>query len=1016
MEKLKKRIKKAVNQFKASIIESWYMFCWNHFPLKEKSILLQSRYGDDLGGNIFYLLKELSQNYRDYTLYLSYKKATKEKYVSYLRKYEIKNVHLVCLHHFSYWRLLATCKYLINDVTFHARFIKRDGQRYLNTWHGTPLKKMGYEEAQSNYAAGNMQRNFLACDYLLCPNTYMTELMVRAYSLKNLFRGKILNEGYPRNAIFFDKARAVEVRRELGIENRQVIMYMPTWRGNSGTNKSKDYIEQLEIYLNELDQKLTDTQLFFVKLHPFVTAAIDLNKYTHIKALPQEYETYDFLNAADCLVSDYSSIMFDFACSGKNIVLFNYDEEDYLRDRGIYIDMMSLPFSKAQNVDALLSAIEKTPKYLNDQFMGGIVEFENPKAAQRICEQFLYNIDLCKTVTLSDNGKENVFIYIELLTNGITSAAFSLLNSIDVKQRNYFCVFNKSQAASNKEKLFNIPNGVGISSLDSYDYTLLELFASFFYFILNVDNGFIRRYIDRHFNRMFLKYYGQVRHDVFIQFVGYGRNPINLFRCAPRKFIFVHNNMKEELAKKKNQHVPTLLRAYRCYDKVAGVSHISTAIACELSEGAKTFCKEFSSYDCTEALRKAQEEIALAPDSDYITNYPGDIQDFLDTDAPKFISLGEHKSDKDYVKLLEAFNMYRENIHQATRLILIDKSETLSNEIFNYARKLHCDHNICIIKALSNPYPIIKKCDLLICFANQDRVLPVSILGAICLGVPVLSTDFTGAHNFFDKLGGGIVTSPSSQALYGGMLEYNNGNLKTLNIGQEGYPRLASTYIDCVLALFGKKYNIVHNCFDALSVKRKGDLPLTLDANTDYVTSCPGGITEILQTTAPKFVTVGRFSPEKQHKRLIQAFNLYWQNINQNARLIIIGGYGAAYNSTVKFARQLPSYGNICIIRSLSNPFSILKQCNLFILPSSHEGLPVVFFEADCFSLPILSTNIDGSRELLTTYGGGLLVEQSVEAIYEGMLEFDKGNIKPLNIDMDIYNNKCLAEFDALFD
>ena len=78
--------------------------------------------------------------------------------------------------------------------------------------------------------------------------------------------------------------------------------------------------------------------------------------------------------------------------------------------------------------------------------------------------------------------------------------------------------------------------------------------------------------------------------------------------------------------------------------------------------------------------------------------------------------------------------------------------------------------------------------------------------------------------------------------------------------------------------------------------------------------------------------------------------------------------------------------------------------------------MPVVFFEADCLGKPILSTALDGPRELFGTYGGGLLVNQSVEALYEGMLEFDKGNIKPLNIDMEAYNQKCIAEFESLFD
>ena len=94
----------------------------------------------------------------------------------------------------------------------------------------------------------------------------------------------------------------------------------------------------------------------------------------------------------------------------------------------------------------------------------------------------------------------------------------------------------------------------------------------------------------------------------------------------------------------------------------------------------------------------------------------------------------------------------------------------------------------------------------------------------------------------------------------------------------------------------------------------------------------------------------------------------------------------------------------------------ILNKCDLFILSSSNEGLPVVFFEADCLNKPILSTDIDGPHEFLTEYKGGLLVEESTEALYQGMLAFDKGVIRTLKIDMRKYNEKCIKEFEQLFE
>lgn len=800
MPQIFKKLKWYKTQLKNASVTSWYVFCRDTFPLKEKSILLQSRYGDDLGGNIFYILKELTQNYREYKLYLAYKDKTVAKYRALLSRYGIKNVHLVELHRAEYWYLLATCKYLINDVTFHTAFIKRQGQIYLNTWHGTPLKKMGLEEEESGYLFGNMQRNFLASDYFLCPSQYMTDLMVRAYSLNHLFRGEIVNEGYPRNAIFFDEVRRNKLRNELGLENCQIIVYMPTWRGNSNVNKSKQYTAELKKYFDELDVKLDDHQVFFVKLHPLVSSALDLSEYRHIKSAPTGYETYDFLNAADCLVSDYSSVMFDFACSGRDIILFTYDEEEYLRDRGLYISVSELPFKRVQNVEQLVYALrEGGLNYKRDAFIQGIVEHENKDAIKHLCDKLLKGMNNCKSQKLCDNRKPNVFIYIDtMIKNGITSAVFNLINSIDIAKRNYYFVFREEGAKDNKERLREVPEGVGIMSLGTVERTTCELFANFLYYKKNKKNAWIHHYLNKCYKRAFEKYYGNVRKDVFVQFVGYGRDPLHIFLQAKKKFVFVHNDMKKELKKGSVQHENTLIECYQNYDKVLGVSESSSRVASEIAK--------------------------------------------------------------------------------------------------------------------------------------------------------------------------------------------NKGN-----------------------------FGVVHNCFDYVNIKNKSLQNIAFNKDTDCVTANVNGIMGVLNSEGRKFITIGRFSPEKEHQRLLDAFSLYWED-NRNAKLIIIGGYGISYNKTVNYARSLPCWENICIIKSISNPASIMKQCDLFILSSSHEGLPVVFFEADCLHKPILSTDIDGPHEFLNEYKGGMLVEESAEALYKGMLAFDQGLIKPLNIDMKKYNEQCILEFEQLFD
>lgn len=793
---LKTRYNKLRKKMKSCGKETIYLLFRNNFRIREKNILFQSRYGDDLGGNIFYVLKEISNNYSKFTCFLAFKNENKEKYKKLLNNYEISNIKLVKIHSIYYWYLLATSKFLVNDVTFHSIFIKRDQQIYLNTWHGTPLKKMGIEETTAGYLFGNMQRNFLASDYLLCPSHYMKKIMTKAYSLNNLFLGKFLECGFPRNSVFFNQKRRNEVREQIGMTTKSIIVYMPTWRGNTIDNKSDEYVLKLGRYLDELDEKLKDNQVFFVKLHPMVTSVINFDKYEHIRSFPDGYETYDFLNSADCLISDYSSIMFDFACSGRNIILFTYDVEEYVKDRGLYLELDQIPFSKAKTIDEVMYYIEHPVKYTPSSFIQDITQNECKESSQKICKMFITGEGNQFSV-LENNSKENVYIFVDYLPkNGITSAAFNLISTINLNKRNYFFVYSSARINTNKDKLKEIPANVGIMAFDGIDKTFLEAIALKLYFKYSINITIVKYFTKKCYRHNFKKYYKYIPKDYFLQFTGYGRDPLNLFKEAENNIVLVHNDMKNEIYVKKIQHEQTLIDCYTNYKKVAGVSKASTKIA----------------------------------------------------------------------------------------------------------------------------------------------------------------EDLAGKSNF----------------------------------------------------------EVVHNCFDFANTIKKGNQPICFDRDTEYMLYDTDGINNFLDSPGDKFVTVGRFSSEKEHQKLIDAFQLFWKKYKQS-KLIIIGGYGPLYNKTRNYCASLPCYRNICIIKSIKNPISILKKCDLFILSSSKEGLPVVFFEADCMGIPILSTDIDGPHEFLTEHKGGLLVREDTEALYKGMLEYKKGNIQTLNIDPKKYNEKCIAEFEQLF-
>ena len=136
-------------------------------------------------------------------------------------------------------------------------------------------------------------------DYLVFPNLYIEEKMSGAFNLKELYRGTILREGYPRNSIFFDQEHGRLLKEVLGYQGCQLSVYMPTFRGRTDDVEGDTYVEQVRSYLEVIDKGMQDDQILLLKLHPLVQKGLDLDNYRHIRPFPSELDTYDVLNACD---------------------------------------------------------------------------------------------------------------------------------------------------------------------------------------------------------------------------------------------------------------------------------------------------------------------------------------------------------------------------------------------------------------------------------------------------------------------------------------------------------------------------------------------------------------------------------------------------------------------------------------------------------------------------------------------------------------------------------------------
>ena len=332
-------------------------------------------------------------------------------------------------------------------------FIKREEQVYLNTWHGTPLKTLGKSTENDFFDIANVQKNFIEADYLLYPSEYMKDIMIRDYMLSGIAKNKIMLCGYPRNEVFL-RDDAEKVKEQYHLEEKTLIAYMPTWRGSVRSIDIENQIKIAEEHIKEISEKLTENQILYINMHPYIGNMIDISKYSNVRLFPKEKETYDFLSICDILITDYSSVFFDFAVTNKKIILFAYDEKEYFADRGVYIPFTELPFPKVENVDDLIKEINSTTTQYNiSEFLNKFCQYERKNMSKLICEKVILNKqNEIKILDIPKENKENILLYSGDFKPDSNTKNFVKLveNSLESNKYNYYISYITKNLRQNK--------------------------------------------------------------------------------------------------------------------------------------------------------------------------------------------------------------------------------------------------------------------------------------------------------------------------------------------------------------------------------------------------------------------------------------------------------------------------------------------------------------------------------------------------------------------------------------
>ena len=333
-------------------------------PVWEKSFLLEGGQGRNINGNAFAMLRCIRRlpEYDDYKVFFSVMPDMAAAAAARCESYGFKNVTILVNGSDEYKTALARSKYLITDNSFSIYFIKRDEQVYVNTWHGTPLKALGRTDIRNSTSLANVQSNFLKADYLLHPNTFTRDIMMKDYMVERLFGNRTVVMDYPRNDALCSNDFCDEIRAKYGLEGKRLIAYMPTWRGTGRNADTGEQTAETRRIIAEMSGMLREDEVLCVNLHFLLSSGIDISGLDNVMLFPQEYETYDFLAACDTLITDYSSVSIDFAGTGREIILYIYDYEEYKEDKGFYLDVTDLPFKRAYNSTQLEKCLHSAKK------------------------------------------------------------------------------------------------------------------------------------------------------------------------------------------------------------------------------------------------------------------------------------------------------------------------------------------------------------------------------------------------------------------------------------------------------------------------------------------------------------------------------------------------------------------------------------------------------------------------------------------------------------------------------
>ena len=1090
---IKLLINKVLNSFvsKNGSIASFYAKL-STIDIKKNTILYEVRDGQSIVDSPFAIFKYLV-NDPDFAHYhhvwvindLDYPTVNKIK-ASY------KNVDFVVRNSKEYLKWLASAEYLVNNATFQSFFVKKKEQIYINTWHGTPLKYMGFDIPGNPAHSQNVVRNFLMADYILSPNAHTTEIFSKSYRLDGIFPGVILEGGYPRIDCTNSIQREV-IKEELGElnlvfdDNLPTILYTPTWKGSSILNPSNDE-EQIikETYL--LKDYFKGKYNVLVKVHPYIYKTLSRNERIKHILIPDSLDPNEVLSIVDLLITDYSSIFFDFLVTDKPIIFYVWDRDLYEADRGMYLPESVLPGPVAETVDELIDLIEKKDIFV-DQYRQNyrlmkekICNYQDGNVTKRYVERIFKKrkSEKIKEILLRNDLKKLIIYPGGMKNNGITTSFINLSNNIDYSKYDISIILNKPVSSEEIKNLNKINKNVRMLFRPGNSlFTRNELIRDYFIQLFSLKKGWRFLLPEKAYKREAARIVGNIAFDVAIDFSGYSFFWAKLiaFMNSNKRIIFQHNDLLSDSKKIINgkaphkKNLPAVFSIYYLFDRILSVSKETMEIN---RKNLKEFITDGQIGYTTNTIDISKIMTSGSVDSSNPNANNQEISNFRFTgniiaaktyqvytslsllEKGVYFSKTITEDDEIYVLASTFYNMkeyakitvngiytgwIEKRFIQASNKG-IQKEETII-ENRSMIATINCSNDEMIyysmsdlnsirspLKYLNNTYAYISKeqqiNDTSYCYIENSNG-EIGWINKNCLSNFHQTFHLRALINYFlnKNVKEKTIVLDKFQSIF---IQGQFKNKTTIGWTEPepiaGSEQVAIMFEKDDVALFTKKATINQKDYyctnsaegnkiwiEAKNIEEARVNSMEIQSNLiDERAKNQKRISgPTISSDSINLVNMGRLSPEKNQINLIKAIKQIIED-QKNVRLYILGE-GPLKLEMKQLIKKLELEEHVFLLGHQEDPFSIMKQCDLFVFPSIYEGQPMVLLEALTLKLPVLATNIPANVSVLgeysTTYIEGFSAEDIAQAIQREIPMIEQ----IIKFDPNDYNTKAITNF-----